>query len=376
MRSAPPDKSNLQAYANRPASLELPGSPFQRVTTLLDGIEPGLAEIDLGVGGPQHQMPAFVEPVLMQKTAEFRHYPPSKGTPEFLQSVRKWLDHRYALDGLVGEDAILPLNGSREGLFFALFEAKRRKPVEDPLVFSPNPFYQTYAAAAKAAGCRFLSPPDSAAEGMAAESLQGLPDFAALAPELLADTVAVYVASPTNPQGNSATLGYWQNLIELADRHDFMIFADECYSEIYRDSPPTGILEAARSAGSTDHVISFNSLSKRSNLPGLRVGFMAGDAKFLTELAKFRNRPPHRFRCRFRPWPQRRLLTRLMWQKIAVFIMPNSIWRRPRWRRCCRCEYLTAAFSCGLIAARSCLERRWRCTFGKRPACGLCPVPI
>tara|TARA_R110000868_G_scaffold26691_23_gene102583 strand:+ start:520 stop:1869 length:1350 start_codon:yes stop_codon:yes gene_type:complete len=289
MRSAPPDKSNLQAYANRPASLELPGSPFQRVTTLLDGIEPGLAEIDLGVGGPQHQMPAFVEPVLMQKTAEFRHYPPSKGTPEFLQSVRKWLDHRYALDGLVGEDAILPLNGSREGLFFALFEAKRRKPVEDPLVFSPNPFYQTYAAAAKAAGCRFLSPPDSAAEGMAAESLQGLPDFAALAPELLADTVAVYVASPTNPQGNSATLGYWQNLIELADRHDFMIFADECYSEIYRDSPPTGILEAARSAGSTDHVISFNSLSKRSNLPGLRVGFMAGDATFLTELAKFRN---------------------------------------------------------------------------------------
>lgn len=284
MRSAPPDKSNQQSHANRPASLMLSGSPFQRVTDLLSGIEPGQPAIDLGVGGPQHQMPPLVEPVLLRNIAEFRHYPPIRGTPEFRNAVRNWLDHRYALDGLIDAEAILPLNGSREGLFYALFEARRRKPVSDPLVFSPNPFYQTYAAAAHAAGCRFLSPPDCAAE-----NLQGLPDFAAVPAELLDDTVAVYVASPANPQGNCAPLAYWQELIALAAHHDFMIFADECYSEIYRDRAPAGILEAAATAGSTGRVVSFNSLSKRSNLPGLRVGFMAGDAEFLTGLAKFRN---------------------------------------------------------------------------------------
>ncbi len=265
-------------------SLVLPGSPFQRLTVLLSGHEPGQSRIDLGVGEPKHDIPSFVGPVLAENVADFGRYPPIRGTEDFRGAVVKWLDRRYGLNGFIGEDAVLPLNGSREGLFYALFEAKRRKPVKTPLVFSPNPFYQTYAAAAHSAGCQFLSPPDPASEG-----LDGLPDFSALSPDTLNNTIAVYIASPANPQGNCAPLSYWQRLIELARQHDFIILADECYSEIYRQQAPQGILEAAKMTGSASHVISFNSLSKRSNLPGLRVGFMAGDAQFVTDLTKFRN---------------------------------------------------------------------------------------
>lgn len=265
-------------------SLVLPGSPFQRLSALLSGHEPGQSRIDLGVGEPKHDIPSFVGPVLADNVADFGRYPPIRGTEDFRGAVVTWLDRRYGLNGFIGEDAVLPLNGSREGLFYALFEAKRRKPVKTPLVFSPNPFYQTYAAAAQSAGCRFLSPPDPASEG-----LDGLPDFSALSPDTLKNTIAVYIASPANPQGNCAPLSYWQSLIELARQHDFIILADECYSEIYRQQAPEGILEAAKMTGSASHVISFNSLSKRSNLPGLRVGFMAGDAQFVTDLTKFRN---------------------------------------------------------------------------------------
>ncbi len=284
MRSDQSDKSIDHGEDGGAVSLVLPESPFQRLTALLSGHEPGQSRIDLGVGEPKHAIPDFVGPVLAATFADFGRYPPIKGTPEFRNAVVQWLDRRYGLDGFIGADDVLPLNGSREGLFYALFEAKRRKPVTTPLVFSPNPFYQTYAAAAQAAGCRFLSPPESASA-----SLDGLPDFSALSSDVLDDTIAVYIASPANPQGNCAPLSYWQDLIALARQHDFIIFADECYSEIYRDVPPQGILEAAKLTGSASHVISFNSLSKRSNLPGLRVGFMAGDAQFVSNFTKFRN---------------------------------------------------------------------------------------
>lgn len=284
MHSARSDNSIIHGEDGGSVSLVLPGSPFQRLTALLSDHEPGQSKIDLGVGEPKHEMPTFVAPVLAENVTDFGRYPPIKGTPGFRTAVVQWLNNRYSLNGFVDEAAILPLNGSREGLFYALFEAKRRKPVTTPLVFSPNPFYQTYAAAAQAAGCRFLSPPESASA-----SLDGLPDFSALSSDDLQQTVAVYIASPANPQGSCAPVSYWQDLIALARQHNFMIFADECYSEIYRDVAPYGVLEAAKLTGSTSHVISFNSLSKRSNLPGLRVGFMAGDTQFVWDMAKFRN---------------------------------------------------------------------------------------
>lgn len=284
MRSGQSDRLTNCGEDDGAVSLVLPGSPFQRLTALLCGHEPGQSKIDLGVGEPKHDIPDFVAPILAENVNDFGRYPAIKGTPDFRAAVRHWLDNRYGLDGFVGEDAILPLNGSREGLFYALFEAKRRKPVDAPVVFSPNPFYQTYAAAAQAAGCRFLSPPESASD-----ELDGLPDFSALSPDVLRDTIAVYIASPANPQGNCAPMSYWQGLIAQARDHDFMILADECYSEIYREVAPQGILEAAKLTGSASHVISFNSLSKRSNLPGLRVGFMAGDSEFVTDVTKFRN---------------------------------------------------------------------------------------
>lgn len=285
MSSASSDKIVLSSKIGSSASLSLPSSPFQRLAVLLQDTQPALSPIDLGVGEPRHQIPPFVGGVLTENLADFRRYPAIKGTAEFRNSVSNWLNKRYSLQGTINPDnAVLPLNGSREGLFFALFEACRRKPVDSPIVFSPNPFYQTYAAAAGAAGCTFLSPPEfSQAE------LEGLPNFDAIPAETLNSTVAVYIASPANPQGNCASKDYWNSLIKLSVKHDFMVFADECYSEIYRDTPPIGILEAAMEFGSFANLISFNSLSKRSNLPGLRVGFMAGDEYFLSGLMKFRN---------------------------------------------------------------------------------------
>lgn len=285
MSSASSDKIVSSSKNGSSASLSLPSSPFQRLAALLQDTQPSLSPIDLGVGEPRHQIPPFVGEILTQNMADFRRYPPMKGSAEFRESVSKWLDKRYNLQGAINpENAILPLNGSREGLFFALFEACRRKPVENPIVFSPNPFYQTYAAAAGAAGCTFLSPPE-----FDQVELEGLPNFNAIPAQSLENTVAVYAASPANPQGNCASKEYWADLIRLSVKHNFMVFADECYSEIYRNTPPIGILETAMDLGSFANVISFNSLSKRSNLPGLRAGFMAGDERFLTNLVKFRN---------------------------------------------------------------------------------------
>lgn len=275
--------STSQAEALR--SLSLPSSPFQRLADLLKDIPAGSNPIDLGVGEPKHAMPAFVGSVLAKNLKDFQRYPPIKGSIAFRQSVAGWLAKRFKLVDLIDPDRnILPLNGSREGLFFALFEACRRKPLEQPIVFSPNPFYQTYSAAANAAGCLFLAPPE-----FPDQKMQGLPNFSAIPKSQLESTVAVYIASPANPQGNCANLSYWNELLQLAVQYDFMVFADECYSEIYRDAPPTGILEAAQASGSLAHVISFNSLSKRSNLAGLRAGFMAGDENFMTSLLKFRS---------------------------------------------------------------------------------------
>ncbi|MEP4770161.1 MAG: aminotransferase class I/II-fold pyridoxal phosphate-dependent enzyme [Roseibium sp.] len=264
----------------------LPSSnPFQRLAELLAGEEPGLEPIIMTIGEPQHAIPNFTAEVLAENMADFRRYPPINGTTEFRQAIAAWLDKRYKLDGMADpEHGVLPLNGSREGLSFGAISARDQlgKDIDHPVVILPNPFYQTYAASVHVAD----------GEAVLLDAIAGnsfLPDLDSLDPDLLDRTVAFYVASPTNPEGSVADIAHWQRLIGMARKHRFYIFADECYSEIYRDTPPPGILEAAKAMGTDfSNIIVLNSLSKRSNLAGLRCGFAAGDPVFLKQWAKFR----------------------------------------------------------------------------------------
>ncbi|MBZ9937957.1 aminotransferase class I/II-fold pyridoxal phosphate-dependent enzyme [Mesorhizobium sp. BR1-1-16] len=261
-------------------------SPFQKLNDRLAGIAPGLAPINLGLGEPQHPIPAFVGPVIAANLDLFGRYPAIRGTDAFRATVAAWLNRRYGLAAspVDPETMVLPLNGSREGLFFAALGARERAAgIARPAVLLPNPFYQAYAAGAEAAGLEIVlidAGPDE----------RHLPDLSRLAPDILARTIALYVASPTNPQGSVATSDDWRGLIAAARQHDFMIFADECYSEIYRSTPPPGVLEAAAGlGGGFANIVTFHSLSKRSNLPGLRAGFAAGDPVFLKDWTRLRN---------------------------------------------------------------------------------------
>lgn len=264
----------------------LPSSnPFRRLAGLLDGKPAGMEPIAMTIGEPQHAIPEFTASVLAENIADFRRYPPINGTAAFRQTVADWLDRRYDLDGQIdAEHGVLPLNGSREGLSFGAIAARDQlgKNIAHPAVILPNPFYQTYAAAAHLAD----------GEAVLLDATLGhsfLPRLDTLDPDLLERTAAFYVASPTNPEGSVAPLSYWQRLIELARQHRFYIFADECYSEIYRTTPPPGILEAAHKMGTDfSNIVVLNSLSKRSNLAGLRCGFAAGDPAFLAKWTRFR----------------------------------------------------------------------------------------
>jgi N-succinyldiaminopimelate aminotransferase len=265
---------------------DLVASPFARLTELLDGIEPGAPPIDLSLGEPRALIPSFLGPALQQHLSEFGRYPPIRGIPTLRHAIVAWLGHRYpTLVGHVDANrAVLPLNGSREGLFSAIFPAlARRSSTSRPAVLIPNPFYQAYAAAAAASGAQPVFIESSA-------PIQFLPRFEAIDAELLQRTVALYLCSPSNPQGAVADRSYLATAIALARRFDFMLFADECYSEIYSNTPPPGALETAFAAsGSFANVVTFQSLSKRSGLPGLRSGFVAGDPDFIAPFARFRN---------------------------------------------------------------------------------------
>ncbi|WP_088343298.1 MULTISPECIES: aminotransferase class I/II-fold pyridoxal phosphate-dependent enzyme [Rhodomicrobium] len=262
-------------------------SPFARLRTALDGIEPGLPPVDMTIGEPRHAMPGFLAEALQAGFAGYAKYPPIQGTPELVGAIGAWLQRRYpALQGAIDPARhILPLSGSREGLFTAIFPAiARRASVARPAVLMPNPFYQAYLAAAVAAGAEPVF--------LAAEQSTGfLPDLDAIPADTLARTVAFYLASPANPQGSVASPAYLAKAIGLAREYDFLLFLDECYSEVYTALPPTGGLETAHRLGAGDfaNVLTFNSLSKRSNVPGLRSGFIAGDENFLAAFAKFRN---------------------------------------------------------------------------------------
>ena len=258
-------------------------SPFVRLTELIAGIAPGKPPINLSVGEPQHPVPAFVGPVLAANIADFGRYPPNKGTEPFRKTVAAWLGQRFKLPRAVDpETEILVLNGTREGLFLAAIAATRwvSPRAGKPAVLIPNPFYAAYAAGALAAGCEPVYLPATREHGF-------LPDLDALDDKLLKRTVAVFLASPSNPQGAVASRAYLERLARLAQRYGFLVFADECYGEIYSKDAPAGMLEAA--GPDFANVVVFHSLSKRSNLPGLRVGFAAGDRRFLAAFLELRN---------------------------------------------------------------------------------------
>jgi N-succinyldiaminopimelate aminotransferase len=266
-----------------PTRPDIGRSPFVRLRELLGSIEPGKPPISLAVGEPQHAVPAFVGPILAAHIDEFGRYPMNKGLDAFCEAAAAWLGRRFALPRPIDPASeMLVLNGSREGLFLAAIAAARfvsgRR--SRPAMLLPNPFYAAYAAGAVAANCEPVYLPATAATGF-------LPDLETLSEDLLARTVAFFIASPANPQGAVADLTYLRRVVALARRFGFLLFSDECYSEIYTRRPPAGILEAA--GPDFANVVEFQSLSKRSNLPGLRIGFAAGDRKFLARFLELRN---------------------------------------------------------------------------------------
>jgi N-succinyldiaminopimelate aminotransferase len=266
-----------------PARADLGRSPFVRLRELLGTAEPGQPAISLAVGEPQHPVPPFVASVLAAHIDEFGRYPMNKGLDDFCHAAADWLGRRFALPRPIDPASeILVLNGSREGLFLASIAAARYVGGRRgrPAMLIPNPFYAAYAAGAVAANCEPVYLPATAATGF-------LPDLDAIPEELLARAVAFFIASPANPQGAVAELAYLARLVSLARRHGFLIFSDECYSEIYTRHAPAGMLEAA--GPDFANVVEFQSLSKRSNLPGLRIGFAAGDQQFLARFLELRN---------------------------------------------------------------------------------------
>jgi len=258
-------------------------SPFIRLTELLAPYQPGKPLITLSLGEPQHPVPDFVGPVLAKYIADFGRYPLAKGIEPFRKAAASWLGHRFTLPRPIDpESEVLVLNGSREGLFFAALTAVRYvgERLGKPAILMPNPFYPVYGAGARAAGCEQIYLPTTVANGF-------LPDLDAIDEATLARTVAFYIASPANPQGSIASRGYFTRLKALADRFGFVILSDECYSEIYTKQVPGSALECA--GPDFTRVVAFQSLSKRSNLPGMRVGFAAGDKRFLSLFLELRN---------------------------------------------------------------------------------------
>jgi N-succinyldiaminopimelate aminotransferase len=263
-------------------------SPFTRTERLLAGIEPGHKKpIEMTVGDPKEIMPNFVFDRMAEAKQLLATYPKIRGSDELRGAIAEWIGRRYGIAGQIDPAReIHPLNGSREGLFFAALPAVGRRQVQGrPVMLIANPFYQAYLGAACATGCEpfFLN---------ASEATEHMPNLDALAQEseVLRRTVAFYLGSPANPQGAVARPAYIRRALTLARQYDFMLFLDECYSEIYGGEPPAGGLEvAAETPDGFKNIVVFNSLSKRSNLPGLRSGFAAGDGDFLETLAEIRN---------------------------------------------------------------------------------------
>jgi aspartate/methionine/tyrosine aminotransferase len=262
----------------------LPPGPFARLVTLLGDTEPGKTPINLSIGDPSGQVPDFVAAALNASMASLGNYPAIHGTADWREAASAWLTTRFGLGAgaIDPERHVLPLNGTREGLFLSLFPLMpEAKAGGRSAIAMPNPFYQVYAAAALSAGAE---PVYVAAR----EENHFLPDYAALPEDMLRRLVAVYICSPSNPEGAAADNAYWTRLFALADEYDFVVLADECYADIYYGRAPDCALPARKAQGFS-RLLTFHSLSKRSGLPGLRSGILAGDPALIASARKFRN---------------------------------------------------------------------------------------
>jgi len=258
--------------------------PFERLRALTQDIRPDPAyrPISLGIGEPKHLAPALIEEALMANLKGLSGYPATAGEPGLREAICAWIRRRYGL-ALDPATQVLPVNGSREALF-ALAQTVIDPGKPGATVVSPNPFYQIYEGAALLAGAQTAFANSDPARNFAA-------NWAEIDEATWARTQLLYVCSPGNPTGAVMPLEEWQMLFELSDRHGFVIASDECYSEIYfREEPPLGGLEAAAKLGRSDfrNLIAFTSLSKRSNVPGMRSGFVAGDAALIKKFLLYR----------------------------------------------------------------------------------------
>jgi N-succinyldiaminopimelate aminotransferase len=266
--------------------------PFERLRALTKDVVPNPAyrPISLGIGEPKHPTPELVKRALLDNLKGLEGYPATAGEPAFRQACTGWLERRYGVK-VDAMTQVLSVNGSREALFSlaqtvidpTAFDAQGR-PLPRPIVVCPNPFYQIYEGAALLAGADVVFVNSDPARNFAA-------DWSAIDDATWARTQLLYVCSPGNPTGALVTMDEWKMLFELSDRHGFVIASDECYSEIYfRDEPPLGALEAAARLGRTDfrNLIALTSLSKRSNVPGMRSGFVAGDAAIVKQFLLYR----------------------------------------------------------------------------------------
>ena len=255
----------------------LPTATWPRLRNLLDGQAPGGPVINMTIGEPKHKFPDWVGPALVEAMAGFNSYPDNNGTPDLRDAITGFLRRRYAID-LDMDSQVMVLNGTREGLFNAVVALGQT----GSKILIPNPFYQVYTVAAMAIGAQSVYLPARAESGF-------LPDLDALRSDELNQTSVFFLCSPANPQGVVASKAYWTRLLTLAETYDFKIFADECYSEIYRTAPPPGALQVAAQMGADpERVVAFHSLSKRSNLPGLRSGFVASGFKNISQIKQLR----------------------------------------------------------------------------------------
>ena len=258
--------------------------PFERWRVLTQGIQPpqSLRPINLGIGEPKHATPKLLEDALCANLKALSGYPATAGEPHLRQACADWLQRRYGVQ-LDAATQVLPVNGSREALFaFAQTVIDPTRP--GATVVCPNPFYQIYEGAALLAGAQTAFANSDPARNFAA-------DWSSIDDATWARTQLLYVCSPGNPTGAVMPLSEWERLFALSDRHGFVIASDECYSEIwFGDTPPLGGLEAAMKLGRTDfrRLVAFTSLSKRSNVPGMRSGFVAGDAALIKPFLLYR----------------------------------------------------------------------------------------
>jgi aspartate/methionine/tyrosine aminotransferase len=261
----------------------LPAYAFPRLRALLDVHPAGGDVVHMTIGEPKHKFPAWMTDIIVENAEGFNSYPPNEGTPELRGAFADWAKGRYGVT-LDPDTQVMPLNGTREGLYnVAMALCPELKNGKRPTILVPNPFYQVYMIASISVGAEPVFVPATAETGH-------LPDYHSLPTDVLDRATLCYICSPANPQGAVASEEYWRDLITLADKHDFKVLADECYSEIYRDVPPVGAMEVAQKMGADpERVLMFHSLSKRSNLPGLRSGFVAGGPKTIKEMQQLRS---------------------------------------------------------------------------------------